>query len=322
MKVIENMLKVTEILENTYVAIGNFDGLHTGHRMIIQSAMKRAKEQGGKTIVFTFENHPMELLRRDGRSVKYINTNEEKLYMLEQLGVDYVVLQPFTQEFADLSPLAFVKLLKEKLGVREIFVGFNFSFGKGGVAKTKDLSYLAEAEGMLVHEFEAVRVGEEVISSTLIRQSMMTGNFARALQLLGHPMIVIGEVIHGKKIAGKVLGFPTANIQLKNRLYPPFGIYGAKLLIEGDEEIRYGVVNIGVNPTVKPGEFSLEVHILDFDADIYGKKVYVELMEYLREEKKFDSVEELIDGIANDVKVWTKRSEELKDGNSIKIGKF
>lgn len=322
MKVIKNVLEITESLENSYIAIGNFDGLHIGHRAIISAAMKRAKEKNGKSIVFTFENHPMELLRRDGRSVKYINTNEEKLYMLEKLGVDYVVLQPFTQEFADLSPLAFIELLKYKLGVQEIFVGFNFSFGKGGTAKTKDLVYLVENHGIRVHEFQAIRVGEEVISSTLIRQSMMTGNFKRAIQLLGHPMIVIGEIIHGKKIAGKILGFPTANISLKNRLYPPFGIYGAKLLIEGEKEIRYGVVNIGVNPTVKPGEFSLEVHILDFNQDIYGKKMYIELMEYLREEKKFDSVEELIQGIASDVEVWTKRSEELRHGHSTEIGKF
>lgn len=322
MKVIKNVLELTERLENSYIAIGNFDGLHIGHRKVIGAAMQRAKEQKGQSIVFTFENHPMELLQRDGRSVKYINTNEEKLYMLEKFGVDYVVLQPFTREFADLSPLAFVELLKEKLGIREIFVGFNFSFGKGGIAKTKDLIYLVENYHIVVHEFQAIRVGGEVISSTLIRQAMMTGNFERAVQLLGHPMIVIGEVVHGKKIAGSILGFPTANIKLKNRLYPPFGIYGAKLLIEGETEIRYGVVNIGVNPTVKPGEFSLEVHILNFDADIYGKKIYLELMEYLREEKKFDSVEDLINGISQDVEVWTKRSEELKHGYSIEIGKF
>ncbi|MCF0260890.1 MAG: hypothetical protein HUJ54_13605, partial [Erysipelotrichaceae bacterium] len=151
------------------------------------------------------------------------------------------------------------------------------------VAKTKDLVYLGRGEGICVHELKAITSGEEVISSTLIRKSMMTGQFAKALKLLGHPMIVIGEVVHGKKIARK-LGFPTANIQIKDRLYPPFGIYGAKLQLEGEDRIRYGVINVGVNPTLKPGEFSLEVHILDFDEDIYGKKMYIELMEYLRKE--------------------------------------
>ena len=321
MKVIKNILDIEENLQKSYVAIGNFDGLHTGHRTIIKRAMERAKEKDGVSIVFTFQNHPMELLRKDGRSVKYNNTNEEKLFMLEKIGVDYVVLQPFTQDFADLTPLEFVRLLKNKLGVEEIFVGFNFSFGKGGVAKTKDLVYLGEGEGIYVHEFKAITSGEDVISSTLIRKSMMTGEFERALKLLGHPMIVIGEVIHGKKIARK-LGFPTANIQIKDRLYPPFGIYGAKLQIEGEDQIRYGVINVGVNPTLKPGEFSLEVHILNFDEDIYGKKMYIELMEYLRTEEKFDSVEELVACIANDVAVWTKRSEELKDGCCIKIGEF
>ncbi|AYZ74691.1 bifunctional riboflavin kinase/FAD synthetase [Fusobacterium necrophorum] len=321
MKVIKNILEIKENLQKSYVAIGNFDGLHTGHRTIIRKARERAEEKNGVSVVFTFQNHPMELLRKDGRSVKYINTNEEKLFMLEKMGVDYVVLQPFTQNFADLTPLEFVKLLKQKLGVEEIFVGFNFSFGKGGVAKTKDLVYLGRGEGICVHELKAITSGEEVISSTLIRKSMMTGQFAKALKLLGHPMIVIGEVVHGKKIARK-LGFPTANIQIKDRLYPPFGIYGAKLQLEGEDRIRYGVINVGVNPTLKPGEFSLEVHILDFDEDIYGKKMYIELMEYLRKEEKFDSVEELIACIANDVAVWTRCSKELKNGSCIKIGEF
>lgn len=322
MKIINDVVDLEEGLENTYIAIGNFDGLHIGHRTIIQTAMEEARKAGGASLVFTFENHPMELLKRDGRSVKYINNNEEKLFMLEKMGVDYVVMQGFTQDFADLSPEEFLKLLQDKLGVKEIFVGFNFSFGKGGVANTKDLISLGKAFNIRVHEFQAMKVGEEVVSSTLIRKAMLMEDFDKVIRLLGHPMIVIGEVIHGKKIA-RQLGFPTANIKMKNRLYPPYGIYGAILQIEGEEEIHYGVINVGVNPTLKPGELSLEVHILDFDRDIYGKKLYIELLEYLRPELKFESVEELKDCIGNDVKRWTERSKELKDGQyCIEIGKF
>lgn len=322
MKIINDVVDLEEGLENTYIAIGNFDGLHIGHRTIIQTAMEEARKAGGASLVFTFENHPMELLKRDGRSVKYINNNEEKLFMLEKMGVDYVVMQGFTQDFADLSPEEFLRLLQDKLGVKEIFVGFNFSFGKGGVANTKDLISLGKAFNIRVHEFQAMKVGEEVVSSTLIRKAMLMEDFDKVIRLLGHPMIVIGEVIHGKKIA-RQLGFPTANIKMKNRLYPPYGIYGAILQIEGEEEIHYGVINVGVNPTLKPGELSLEVHILDFDRDIYGKKLYIELLEYLRPELKFESVEELKDCIGNDVKRWTERSKELKDGQyCIEIGKF
>ncbi|MBQ3437018.1 MAG: bifunctional riboflavin kinase/FAD synthetase [Fusobacterium sp.] len=308
MIVINDILTSKFDFNDTYVAIGNFDGVHYGHKKLIRETVLKAKQNGKMSVVFTFANHPLEILNKN-KKFNHINTSEEKLYLLESLGVDCVILQRLDENFLEYSPLEFVRILKKKLKVKEIFVGFNFSFGKGGIGKTSDLKYLAELHNIEVTEVAPITIDNEIVSSSLIRKKIMASDFNGTLKYLGHPIIVIGEVIHGRKIA-RTLGFPTANIQINNRLYPPFGIYGAYLQIEDkNSEILYGVVNIGINPTLKAGELSLEVHILDFDRDIYGKKVYIQIVEFLREEKKFNSVEELKATIANDVSIWRKKQK-------------
>lgn len=316
MRVIENIFELEENLQNTYVAIGTFDGVHYGHQKLIKKAVERAKETGGISVVFTFSSHPMELIDIS-KAPKKINTIEEKLYLLENLGVDCVILQAFTKEFAGLTADEFADILKEKVGSKEIFVGFNFSFGEGGKSKTKDLIELGEKRGILVHEIPAVYIDGDLISSTFLRNRIMHTDITDINRYLGHRFVIMGEVVHGKKIA-RELGFPTANIKIATRLYPKNGIYGAKVKIEGENFYRYGVVNIGVNPTLKPGEKSVEVNILDFDEFIYGKIVAVELEQYLREEKKFSSIDELKRVIGNDVKTWTKVIKERKNGYSTK----
>lgn len=312
MKIINNIFDTTEKFHNSYVAIGTFDGIHYGHQHLINGAVENAKKNNGVSVVFTFANHPMEIINAD-RAPKCINTLEEKIYILEKMGIDYLVVQPFNKQFADLTAVEFVEILRDKLNTKEIFVGFNFSFGEGGKAKTKDLIELGESMGMKVNEIPAVSIDGQVISSTLIRKNIQKGEFEQVNKFLGHQFLIIGEVIHGKKIA-RQLGFPTANMKMSNRLYPPIGIYGAKLKIEGEDVERYGVVNIGVNPTLKPGERSVEVHILDFDKDIYGKKIYVEVMKFMREEKKFNSIDELKKVIGNDVKNWQNYVKVRKNG--------
>lgn len=312
MKIINDIFETTEIFEDSYTAIGTFDGLHYGHQQLIKGAIKKAKENGGKSVVFTFANHPMEIINIE-KAPKCINTLEEKIYLFEKMGIDYLILQPFNKKFADLTAIEFVEILKNKVNSRELFVGFNFSFGEGGKAKTKDLISLGESMGMKVNEIPAVSIDGEVISSTLIRKNIQRGEFEDVNKYLGHKFLIIGEVIHGKKIA-RQLGFPTANIKMANRLYPPNGIYGATLMIEGENIKRDGVVNIGVNPTLKPGEKSVEVHILDFNEEIYGKKIYVEVIKFMREEKKFTSVDELKKVIGNDVKNWQNYIKVRENG--------
>lgn len=316
MRVIKDIFELEENLKGSYVAIGTFDGVHYGHQKLIKQAIEKAKEKGGQSVVFTFSSHPMELIDIS-KAPKVINTIEEKLYLLENLGVDCVILQSFTREFANLTADEFVDILKEKVGTKEIFIGFNFSFGEGGKAKSKDLIELGEKKGILVHEMPAVYLDGNLISSTFLRNKVLHTDIEEINRYLGHRFLIMGEVVHGKKIA-RELGFPTANIKIATRLYPKNGIYGVRVKIEGEDFFRDGVVNIGVNPTLKPGEKSVEVNILDFDSFIYGKIVAVELEQYLREEKKFSSIDELKKVIGNDIKTWRKVIEKRKNGYSIK----
>ena len=315
MIVVNDILTSNIEFEDTYVAIGNFDGVHYGHKKLINETIKAARENSKKAVVFTFEKHPLEFLFPE-RKFDYINTNEEKLYLLESLGVDVVIMQKLDKNFLEYTPLEFVRILKNKLKVKEIFVGFNFSFGKGGLGTAEDLEYLAEIHNIKVNELPPVTLDGELVSSSAIRKKIANSDFDGAIKLLDHPMIVIGEVIHGKKIA-RQLGFPTTNIKMdNNRLYPPSGIYGAFLQVsDKNSKVLYGVVNIGYNPTLKQ-EMSLEVHILDFNKEVYGEKVYVQIVKFMRKEKKFSSIDELKATIQADVDRWKLFKREMKYGRS------
>ena len=315
MIVVNDILTSNIEFEDTYVAIGNFDGVHYGHKKLINETIKAARENSKKAVVFTFEKHPLEFLFPE-RKFDYINTNEEKLYLLESLGVDIVIMQKLDKNFLEYTPLEFVRILKNKLKVKEIFVGFNFSFGKGGLGTAEDLEYLAEVHNIKVNELPPVTLDGELVSSSAIRRKIANSDFDGAIKLLDHPMIVIGEVIHGKKIA-RQLGFPTTNIKMdNNRLYPPSGIYGAFLQVsDKNSKVLYGVVNIGYNPTLKQ-EMSLEVHILDFDREVYGEKLYIQIVKFMREEKKFSSIDELKATIQADVDRWKLFKREMKYGRT------
>lgn len=317
MIIINDILDCDVEFKDSYVAIGAFDGIHKGHRELIEAAVNNAKKNRGKSIVFTFANHPLETIDIS-KAPKLINSREEKIHILASLGVDYLIMQPFTKKFSSMNPEEFVhKILKDKIKASEIFVGFNFSFGKGGKAKAKDLIEMGKEYQIRVNEIEPVTIDGQVVSSTMIRDMIMRGDLEGTNLFLGSPFLIIGEVVHGKKL-GRVLGFPTANLKILNKIYPPFGIYGGKIFIEGEHEEREAVINIGKNPTLKPGEQSIEVHILDFDGDIYGKKIYVRLLKFLRNEKKFGSMDELKETIKKDVQNWREHLEEERDGTIIK----
>ncbi|OQY41764.1 MAG: riboflavin biosynthesis protein RibF [Fusobacteriia bacterium 4572_74] len=301
MKIIDDIFQLKENNHDLCVAIGAFDGIHEGHKNVIEGAIKRAKKIGGKSVVFTFDKHPKSFVSQK-TAPKLINSKEEKIHLLKKLGVDYVIFQKFDENFSDLTPLEFLKLLK-MFGTREIFVGFNFRFGAGGAATADDMIKMGKTCGIEVYKTNPVVSGKKVISSTLIRELITCGELDTVKNLLGYNLFIIGNVIHGKKY-GRQLGFPTANLKLMDKIYPPFGIYGAKVQIEGYDRVYDGVVNIGRNPTLKDGELSVETHILDFSDYIYGKKVVVELIKNLRSEKKFDSMDELKKAIANDVLIW------------------
>ncbi len=307
MKVIVDIQKSEERLKNSYVALGTFDGVHRGHRVLINSAIEKAKKNGGISVVYTFLNHPLEIIAPE-RVPKMINTIDEKLRLLEEMGVDYVVLQTFDKEYAKTTKEEFIdKILIEYLGAKEIFVGFNYTFAERGSGNVEYLRKVAPEKGIKLNEIEAIQYKGQILSSTLIRKFILEGKIEEANMFLGRPFFISGEVEHGKKL-GRVLGFPTANLKVVNKVYPPFGIFGGTVLIEGEKEKYNAVVNIGKNPTLKPGELSVEVHILDFNRDIYGKKIDVSIEKHLRDEKKFGSMEELRQGIRNDVENWRKIS--------------
>ena len=252
------------------------------------------------------------------KAPKLISSLEEKIHIIESLGVDYLILQPFTAEFSSMTPEEFVQnVLAKILKTQEIYVGFNFSFGKGGKGTVENLRRLGKNFGIVTNIIEPIKIKEQIVSSTFIREMLATGNLDIANRCLGQPFLIMGEVIHGRKL-GRIMGFPTANLKILNKIYPPFGIYGGKVKIEGDERSWDAVINIGKNPTLKPDERSIEVHILDFDKDIYGKRIYVSLIEFLRQEKKFNSMDELKETIKNDVLNWKEKVRVKADGDCIK----
>lgn len=311
MKIIRNILEGQEKLKNSYVALGTFDGVHMGHRALISKAVETAKKNNGVSVVFTFSNHPMEIIAPD-RVPPMINTIEEKLYLLNEMGVDYVVLQEFSREFADFSKEEFInKILVESLGAKEIFVGFNYTFGERGSGNTEYLKEWATKKDFKVNIVEPVECEGLVVSSTLIRELIIGGKLELANKLLARPFLISEIVEHGKK-NGRLLGFPTANLKVLHKAYPPFGVFGGCVIIEGEKVCRSAVINIGNNPTLKPGELSVEVHIFDFNEMIYGKRIYVNVEHFIRREKKFSSMDELKENIRKDVESWREYSNDKK----------
>lgn len=307
MVVVNGLENLQGTYENLSLALGTFDGIHKGHQFLIKEAVKKAKETGGKSMVLTFSEHPQKVFREVTKPI-LINTHKEKIHHLRQLGVDVVVFADFTEEFKNLSAYEFVlEILKTKLNAKYLYAGFNYTFGKGRLGTPELLVKLGKELEMEVHIIEPVKYNDSIINSTEIRSFIENGEIEKAKEFLGTDLIIIGEVEHGKKI-GRTIGFPTANLKVFNKIYPPRGIYGVEVLIEGETNLRDGLLNIGFNPTI-PNEFpklTVEVFILDFNEDIYDKELLVKVKKYLRPEKKCNSLEELKELIHNDVSTWRR----------------
>ena len=262
--------------------------------------MKRAREKGLKTIVYTFSEYPKNQQTK-------ITTCSEKAYLLNKNEIDYLYLEQF-EKVRNYSPEEFVeKVIVNELNADEVYCGFNFTFGKGKSGNVGILEKLLKERNIKLNVQDAVLDEErEVISSTRIRNYIKKGNFDKVRELLGHNFIILGEVIYGKQL-GRVIGFPTANLKFENKIYPEFGVYGAKIHIQGNDKVYNGVMNIGRNPTVDVGVLSVETNIFDFSEDIYGKIILIEVLENIRYEKKFSSVEELKEQIGKDAKYWKNK---------------
>lgn len=297
----KKVVGLTEIFQNhqTIVTIGTFDGVHIGHQKIIKRLINVGRERGLKSVVLTFFPHPRMVLQKDS-NLKLLNTIEERETILTNLGLDQMVIQTFTKEFANLSAHDFVKtVLVEKLHAKYIIIGYDHQFGKNRSADIHDLKAFGKEFGFEVEEISAQDVEDVAVSSTKIRKALREGDIETANSFLGYPYFLTGTVVKGKGI-GKQLGFPTANIHIKEdyKLIPKDGVYVVKGIVKG--KTLSAMMNIGNNPTVEGAQHSIEVHLFDFNDDIYGESIQIEFLKRLRDEYKFDSLEALTDQLKKD----------------------
>lgn len=291
--------------KNSVVTIGTFDGAHKGHQKILSRLNDRAKETQGESILFTFYPHPRMIVFPENHNLKLLQTIDEKIESLASFGLDNLIIYPFTKEFSRLTAFEFVRdILVEKLKVKTLVIGYDHQFGRN---REGDLEFLKETAKIFdfdVEEISAEEVQEVNVSSTKIRQSLNNGNIERANEFLGRPFLCTGKVVEGKRL-GRELGFPTLNIEVNNehKILPKDGVYAVNVQIK-DEHLE-GMMNIGQNPTVQKNteqEKKLEVHIFDFDKEVYGAEVKVFFQKFIRDEKTFSNLEELKSQLIQDEK--------------------
>lgn len=287
--------------KKTVVTIGTFDGVHMGHRKILDKVIAEAELRNEESVVLTFYPHPRFILNENS-DLKLLNTIEEKTELLSKTGLDALIIHPFSKEFANLSAEEFVKtILVDQLHVSKIIIGYDHKFGKNRTADIHDLIQFGAKYNFEVEQITAQELDEIAVSSTKIRTALGEGNITLANNYLGYPYSLSGKVIHGNQI-GRTIGFPTANIQMADtfKLIPKKGVYVVRCLIK--DQLVKGVMNIGNRPTVDGTSLSIEVHLLDFDATLYGFEISVYLFDFIRDEKKFENLEALTSQIEDDKK--------------------
>lgn len=297
MKIFNSLSEIRDI-EPTVVALGNFDGVHRGHQQIIERTVKSAEAAGLRSAVFTFSNHTRTLLKKE-TAVKNILYADEKARIIEEMGVDYLFNIPFTREILSMSPESFVEeILVGKFHIREAYCGFNYRFGY----KAEGTPQVLMEEGMKhdfgIHVQEPYRIDGVLVSSTYIRELIERGDMEECARFMGRLYAIGGEVVVGNKL-GRTIGFPTSNIMIDETMAtPPNGVYITCCTYNG---VRYpSVTNVGVKPTIGNYKKNVETHIFQFNKELYGKNIRVEFIKKMRDEIKFDSVEELSKQIQND----------------------
>lgn len=297
MKIIKNLQNYHEKTPLA-LSIGMFDGVHFGHQKIIKQLCEIADEKKLESAILTFWPHPRTVFNPND-DLKLLNTIEEKTYFLQKHGIQNLFLQDFSEEFRNLTGEEFIrKILVEKLHVKHLIIGYDHTFGKNKSGDFNLLQELAPELGFEVQQIEAVDFGGQHISSTQIRNALNAGNVKLANEMLGYNYSIAGTVIHGKKI-GRTIGYPTANISIDQlKLLPKKGAYIVDVFF-GERKLK-GMLSIGTNPTVSGTSLSVEVFILDFEEDIYGKEISVNFREFLHDEIKFESMEKLIERLDDD----------------------
>lgn len=300
MEVLRSISELAQLPGPLFLAIGVFDGVHLGHQAVISTSASHAKDTGGTPVVVTFDPHPAKVLRPQD-APHLLTATQHKIALIRDLGVAHLLVLHFDRAFASTSPEDFVRqLVTNSRPLREICVGHEWSFGKGRAGNLALLKQLGTALDFFVVGVQAVKVDDEVVSSTEIRRAVAEGDLAKAAKMLGREYTILGTVKPGEKL-GRKLGFPTANLSAHSEQFPPDGVYVAEARVEG--EMYRGVANLGYRPTVSAGkpERLLELHLFDLNKDIYGEEMEVRFLRYLRAEQKFEKVEELKAQIARDV---------------------
>lgn len=299
-----NTLENLILKDETVVALGNFDGIHAGHKVILQDAVDVAKERGLKSLCFTFSNHPFNFIMHrketDSDALKLLCRESEKIQMIEKMGFDYLVNVPFDEDMMKMPAAEFFnRVLLASLNAAVISVGFNYTYGARAEGKADTLYREGEDSGIEVRVHDAVKIFHNVVSSTLIRDTIAAGEIETASMYLDREYSITDTVTHGKKI-GTMLGIPTINFNAPTDiLLPPNGVYASRTIIDGVE--YKSITNIGIRPTVGGKDKTIETHIKDYDGDAYGKTVTVVFEKYIRPEKKFNTLEELREQVEIDI---------------------
>lgn len=314
MHIHRSLASITDPLPYACVTIGNFDGVHLGHQQLFHTVSQLARQHQGTAVAITFEPHPLQVVCPE-KGIKLISNPEQKIELIEQAGVDELLILPFTKELASMAAEEFVdRVLVATLGVKELVVGYDYAFGRGRRGDPEFLKARGVKQGFRVEVIPAFQVCGMVVSSSKVRELVTAGRMEEVTCLLGRYYQLRGVVQEGKRRGGSILGFPTANLTLnENDLCPKHGVYVTQVIYDG--KCYGGVLNIGYNPTFADGKLAAETHIFDFNQDIYGKPIKLNLLKHLRPERRFAGPEELAAQIAKDTteaqKVLAAAEKEL-----------
>ncbi|MRX69155.1 riboflavin kinase / FMN adenylyltransferase [Flavobacterium resistens] len=285
--------------KKTILTLGTFDGVHIGHKKILERITQNTENGKYESLVLTFFPHPRMVLQEKSE-IKLLNTIAEKTKLLEATGIENLIIHPFNESFSRLTAEEFVhSILVDQFQIQKIIIGHDHRFGRNRTANIDDLIAFGAEYGFEVEQISAQEIQDVSVSSTKIRKALDEGNMALANDYLGYDYFLSGEVVKGKQL-GRTIGYPTANIQIEEdyKLIPKTGVYAVKAIV--DQKEVFGMMNIGFNPTVNGQKQTIEVNLFDFDEDIYGKKIEVSLLKYLREEQKFGSVDLLKEQLNQD----------------------
>lgn len=283
------------------VTIGTFDGVHIGHKSILKRLVETAKKEDLDSVVLTFFPHPRMVLQQD-MDLKLINTIEERTQLLQETGLDQLVIHPFTHAFSRLTALEYVRdILVNSLNAKKIIIGYDHRFGRNRTANIENLKEFGRTYGFEIEEISAKEIDDVAISSTKIRKALDAGDIEIANSYLGYNFMVTGNVVRGKAI-GRTINYPTANLKLKEtyKLVPKNGVYIVQSVLNNEKV--FGITSIGTNPTVGGVEKTIETHFLEFTKDLYGEEITIEFLKFIRAEETFDSIETLRQEIAKDEK--------------------